>query len=198
MQRRADGPEPVHRRHAFDACSLGANTDPKDRISQLVYDAAGEVTQLKVGVGTSDAATERTLTYSNNGQVQTLLDAENNLTTYVYDGFDRPKEVDYPNPTKGSGTSNASDHEQLTYDANSNVTRVTLRNAIAIGFTYDKLDRQITKASSQLSDVTYTYDLLGRPLTTYYTSGGGTVINTFDALGRMTSSSSDSGGTAHR
>jgi YD repeat-containing protein len=72
------------------ACALGTQGSfGPDRIGQLVYDAAGQVIQNKVAVGTSDAATERTLTYTTNGMLATLKDAENNLTTYEYDGFDR-------------------------------------------------------------------------------------------------------------
>jgi YD repeat-containing protein len=86
------------------ACSLGTEGSfGPDRISQLVYDPASEVTQLKVAVGTSDAANERTLTWSNNGMLATLKDAENNLTTYVYDGFDRPSQTQFPSSTKGLG-----------------------------------------------------------------------------------------------
>src|SRR6185295_149484 len=106
---------------------------------------AGQATQNKVGVGTTDAATERTLTYSNNGQLVTLKDAENNLTTYEYDGFDRLSKVRYPNVAKGSGTSSSTDYEQLSYDANGNVTSRRLRDASSIGFTFDNLNRVTLK-----------------------------------------------------
>jgi hypothetical protein len=48
-----------------------------DRISKLVYDAAGQVTQQRVGVGTADEAAEVTTTYRPNGQVETVTDGEN-------------------------------------------------------------------------------------------------------------------------
>ncbi len=85
------------------------------------------------------AATERTLTYSNNGQVTSLTDGENNKTTYVYDGFDRLSQAQYPSSTKGAGASNASDYEQLGYDAASNVTSRRLRDGTSIAFTFDNL-----------------------------------------------------------
>ena len=39
-----------------------------DQISETQYDAASHVTQQLVGVGSSDAATERTMSWTNNGQ----------------------------------------------------------------------------------------------------------------------------------
>jgi YD repeat-containing protein len=72
-----------------------------------------------------------------NGLVATLKDAENNLTTYQYDGFDRLSKTLYPTALpQGAGTSNASDYEQLTYDANGNVLTRKVRSGVTIGFTY--------------------------------------------------------------
>jgi RHS repeat-associated protein len=167
------------------ACTLSTQgSDGPDRVSQAVYDAAGEVTQNKVGVGTSDAATDRTLTYTNNGLVQTLKDAENNLTTYEYDGFDRLSKTRFPLPTKGSNASSTTDYEQLlNYDANSNVGSRRLRDGTSIAFTYDKLDRVTLKdLPGTEPDVTYGYDLLGR-LTSANQSGNNLTF-TYDALSR--------------
>ena len=115
-------------------------------------------------MGTADAATERTLTYSNNGLVATLKDGENNLTTYEYDGFDRLSKTRYPNPTKGAGTSSTTDYEQLlSYDANSNPGSRRLRDGTSIAFTWDNLDRVTLKnLPGSEPDVSYGYDNLGR------------------------------------
>jgi RHS repeat-associated protein len=180
------------------ACTLGtAGSFGNDRITQTVYDAASEPTQFKEAVGTSDAATERTLTYSNNGKLATLLDGESNLTTYEYDGFDRLSKTRYPSTTKGSGTSSTTDYEQLTYDANGNVTSKRLRDGNSIGFTYDNLNRVTLKdLPGSEPDVAYTYDLLGRQLTAKFSSSGLGITNAYDALGRVTSSGSNVDGTA--
>lgn len=168
------------------ACTLGTQGSyGPDRISQLVYDAADEVTQLKVAVGTSDAATERTLTYSNNGMLATLKDGENNLTTYTYDGFDRPSQTQYPNTTKGSGTSNASDYEQLSYDANSNVTSRRLRDDNSVSFTYDNLDRLTVQGPPNPEpSSTFGYDNLGRLTSAAKAAFGISLSFTYDALSR--------------
>ena len=100
------------------ACNLTTQgTYGPDRITQNVYDAAGQIVQRRVAIGTADAAIERTMTYSSNGKLATLKDANNNLTTYEYDGFDRLTKTRYPSPTEGSGTSSTTDYEQLGYDA---------------------------------------------------------------------------------
>jgi RHS repeat-associated protein len=189
------------------ACTLSSQGSfGPDPIVETVYDAAGEVTQVQEGVGTADAANERTLTYSNNGRLKTLKDGENNLTTYVYDGFDRLSQTKYPSPTKGAGTSSTTDFEQLTYDANSNVTARRLRDGTSIAFTYDMLNRltlktlpggepdcsyaydnlgRLTSAGITGNNLTFTYDALNRNLTEVGPQG--TVTSAYDLAGRRTS-----------
>jgi RHS repeat-associated protein len=181
------------------ACTLGTQgSDGPDRITKFYYDPAGQNTSVLVAADTTDQAVERTLTYSNNGKVTSLKDGENNLTTYVYDGFDRLSQTQYPNSTKGAATSNATDYEQLTYDANSNVISRRLRDGQSIGFTYDALNRVTLKdLPGTTGDVNYTYDLLGRMLTAQLAYPYGVITNTYDALGRIVSSSSTMGGIAH-
>ncbi len=89
-----------------------------DRITKRIYNAASQITQQQVAVGTSDQANEAIYTYSDNGLLSTLTDAEINKTTYEYDGQDRLVKTLMPLPTTGSGASNAVDYEELGYDAN--------------------------------------------------------------------------------
>jgi YD repeat-containing protein len=180
-----------------DACTLGTQgTYGPDRITKATYDNANEVTKIQVAVGTADVADERSVTYSNNGLATSLLDAENNLTAYVYDGYDRPLKVIYSSLNKGVADTNSSDYEQLYYDANSNVTSRRTRSGSLINFSYDNLNRRTALSSSVLADRAYTYDLLGRQLTATFTTGGQGVTNAYDALSRLTSSSTNVGGTA--
>jgi RHS repeat-associated protein len=179
-----------------DACTLGTQGSfGPDRITKAIYDNANEVTQVQIAFGTGDAANERTLSYSNNGLVTSLTDGENNKTSYVYDGFDRLSQTQYPSPTKGAGTSNASDYELRTYDASSNLYSRQLRSGTTINYRYDALNRLTLKSSSALPDVSYTYDNLGRQLTAKFSSSGLGITNTFDALGRLTSSTSNMDGS---
>ncbi|HXG82050.1 MAG TPA: hypothetical protein VNJ05_09645, partial [Sphingomicrobium sp.] len=141
------------------------------------------MTQVQVAFGTTDQANERTLTYTNNGRLQTLKDAESNLTTYEYDGHDRLLKTRYPMPTKGANASSTTDYEQLGYDANGNVTSRRLRDATSIAFTYDNLNRPTLKdLPGSEPDVTYGYDNLGRLTSASQT--GNNLSFTYDALGR--------------
>jgi RHS repeat-associated protein len=186
------------------ACTLSTQgSDGPDRISQTVYDAASEPTQLKVAVGTADAATELTLTYTTNGQRQTLKDAENNLTTYAYDGQDRLSQTQYPTPTpKGAGTSNASDFEQITYENTASNTRTSgtvasrrLRDGTSIAFTYDNLTRLTLKTLPNSEPaVSYAYDNLDRPTSASQTGNG--VSTSWDALSRKTAETGPQGTTS--
>jgi RHS repeat-associated protein len=165
-----------------------------DQIGQTVYDTADQISQVKVGVGTADLANERTLTYTVNGRLQTLTDGENNKTTYVYDGFDRLSQTQYPSATKGSGTSNPADFQQLGYDANSNVTSRRLRDGTTIGLTYDNLDRVTLKdLPGSEPDVTYGYDNLDRLTSTSQT--GNSLAFGYDALSRKLTESGPQGTT---
>jgi hypothetical protein len=63
-------------------CTLGtAGSFGPDRITRYEYSLADEVTKQTAAYLTADAADEATLTYTNNGLLQTLKDAENNKTT---------------------------------------------------------------------------------------------------------------------
>uniref|UniRef100_UPI000688D502 RHS repeat protein n=1 Tax=Sphingomonas sp. URHD0057 TaxID=1380389 RepID=UPI000688D502 len=166
------------------ACTLDTTGSfGPDRISKAVYDDAGQVTQVQVAVGTTDAANERTLTYSNDGDLKTLKDAENNLTTYTYDEYDRLKQTQFPSPTKGAGTSNAADFEQLGYDSRGNVISRRLRDGLSIAFGYDNLNRvKLKDLPGTEPDVSYAYDNLDR--LTSATQTGNNLSFTYDALSR--------------
>lgn len=84
------------------ACTLGTEGSfGPDRIVKMSWDAVNRPTKATVAYGTADQADEATVTYSDNGRLTTLKDAENNLTSYEYDGFDRPLKTRYPVTTKG-------------------------------------------------------------------------------------------------
>lgn len=167
------------------ACTLGtAGSAGPDRITRLSYDAVGNVIKTTSAYGTADQSDDASATYTDNGKVATLTDGQGNKTSYGYDRFDRLLTTNYPSLTAGSGTSSATDYEQLTYDANSNVTSRLLRGGtLAINYGYDNLNRLTTKdLPGAEPDVTYGYDLLGR-LTSAATSAQ-TLSFSYDALGR--------------
>jgi RHS repeat-associated protein len=174
------------------ACTLATTGSAgPDRITKTLYDNVNRTVQVLSAYGTADVATDATRTYSNNGKVSSLADAQGNLTTYEYDGDDRVVKVRYPNTTAGAGTSSTTDYEQFAYDPNGNVTSRHLRgyasdNTQHIDYTYDALNRVTLKdLPGTEPDVAYSYDSLGRTTSTY--TAGNYVSIGYDALGRATS-----------
>jgi RHS repeat-associated protein len=173
------------------ACTLGsAGSFGPDRIRKTTYDAASQVTKTTAGYGTAAQSGEAAVTYNNNGTTATLTDAAGHLTTFEYDGFDRLTKTRYPLAST-PGSSSTTDYEQPTYDANGNMTQGRLRDGQTIAYTYDNLNRVATQLLGNAgidNDITYSYDLLGRPTSTSDVKGHGTPF-TYDALGRVLSES---------
>ena len=170
--------------------TTGANGS--DRVTKQIYDAASQVIKTQTAVGTANQADEVTTTYTGNGQVASVTDGENNKTLYTYDGHDRLSETHFPDKVT-KGVSAALDYEGLVYDANSNVTLRRLRDGQVHNFSYDNLNRVTLKdVPNQVYgeiDISYAYDLLGRP-TSISGTNGHFVNQTYDALGRTLTESS--------
>lgn len=167
------------------ACALGTQgTAGPDRISRTHYDVVGRISSVTVGLGTADQIEDATKTYTPNGLLATLRDANSNQTTYEYDGFDRQAKIRYPSPAS-PGTSSTSDYEQFSYLATSTVVRG--RDGQTTTYYFDGMGRMNYKGVPGTGqDVSYGYDLQGR-LTgaTFQTSGYPTVSNMYDELGRL-------------
>jgi RHS repeat-associated protein len=169
------------------ACTLGAEGSfGPDRIGKTVYDAAGQVTQVRVAMGTAEEAAEVSKTYNPSGQVMTVTDGEGNRTTYEYDGHGRLARTQFPVAAKGAQASNASDYEELGYDASGNVTSRRNRAGEVASYTFDALNRVTLKdLPGSEPDVSYGYDLLGRIVSASQPSHALSFI--YDALGRKLS-----------
>jgi RHS repeat-associated protein len=127
--------------------------------------------------------------------VLTVKDGANNLTTFIYDYYDRLSQVEFPLPTTGSGASNTSDYESYGYDNNGNLTSKRLRSGQSITLTYDALNRltQEQFPSGTSLPVYYGYDLLNRTLMASNSSPTGPgVAYVYDALSRVTSMTQNS------
>jgi RHS repeat-associated protein len=162
-----------------------------DRVEQRGIDALGRVIDYHRAFGTA-AASHEYVSFTPNGQIETVTDGEGNKTTYEYDGFDRLSKTRYPITTVAAATSSTTDYEQLGYDAASNVTSRRLRDGQTIGYSYDNLNRvtlrDLPNASVAEQDSTYSYDLLGR-LVSASADQTNQVLLTYDALGRKTNES---------
>ncbi|MGH7022554.1 MAG: hypothetical protein ACREEB_03070 [Caulobacteraceae bacterium] len=79
-----------------NACTqgLGSAAGP-DHITQFAYDLAGQKLSETRGVGTPIQGLYGTWTYGLDGEVLTTLDANNNLATSIWDGFNRLSKLEY-------------------------------------------------------------------------------------------------------
>lgn len=156
-----------------------------DRIVQTVYDVANRPLSSVSGIG-SGATISEAISYTANGQPKTLTDGKGNVSTYVYDGFDRVIRLCYPDSTLPCDAM-ATDYEAYDYDAASNVVAYRTRGGQTIGASFDHLNRQITLGGSATADRTFSYDNLNRPTVSAFVSGGPFSTNGWDALSRLTS-----------
>ena len=180
------------------ACTAGtpASSGP-DQITSTTYDAVNRPLVVTRGYGTSAWAPYATFVYTADGLTQSVKDANGNLTTTTYDGFNRATLVNFPSITTGSGTSDPANYEAYAYDNNGNVTSRRLRSGETLSFTYDALNRVTLKSYSSNAvnqDVYLGYDLLNRALYARFGSAGGSgVTSAYDALGRVTSTTDSNG-----
>jgi len=133
----------------------------------------------------------------------------NRATAYLLTPFvfplcspdDAPRPPRRPRSAIGTGISDTTDFEGYTYDANNNQTSVLRRKQAAgqtINLTYDALNRLITRTfpTGTEQPVYYGYDLLNRLLYANFNSATGPgIANTWDALGRQTSTTNAAGQT---
>ncbi|MBL8085612.1 MAG: hypothetical protein JNN26_23500, partial [Candidatus Obscuribacter sp.] len=152
-------------------------TDALSRVVERIYDDANRISSVKDPAG----ITAVTYTYRDNGQVATIKDARNNVTTYSFDGHDRPEKTTYPDAT----------FEQITgRDGNSNPLTMVTRSGATFTLTFDELNRIKTKTPSGQPTVTTVYDIAGRVVTvsTPVVAGdpsSGTFTNFYDTAGRF-------------
>ncbi len=199
-----------------NACSLGTQgSDGPDRITQTIYDTESRVLQVRKGVGTADQISYQTYSYTDNGQVENVVDANGNRTNYKYDGHDRLVEWVFPSTTRptnfnplstdalamGAGSPNASDYERYSYDANGNRLSLRKRDGSAITYQYDALNQMTVKivpqrpglSNNHTRDVYYEYDIRGLQTKARFDSiAGGGVSYAYDRYGRLTSETQNS------
>jgi RHS repeat-associated protein len=186
------------------ACTLGVEGGfGPDRITRHEYDDASQLLTVQRAYGTPLQQDYATYTYSPNGKRKTVKDANNNLSTFEYDGFDRLARLRFPVATKGANQSSTTDDELYEYDAVGNRTKLTKRDNREIDYTYDALNRvRVKTVPTSVSgapgySVYHRYDVRGLLWYARFGSDSGQgVTNTYDGFGRLRTSSSNMGGTA--
>jgi YD repeat-containing protein len=85
------------------ACAITspAGSFGPDRITRTNYDLAGRAVSVVMGYGSGATITE-SQTFTSNGLAATRTDGNGNVSTYVYDGYDRIARLRFPNAS-GAG-----------------------------------------------------------------------------------------------
>jgi RHS repeat-associated protein len=213
------------------ACMLAttSSTYGPDRITKNVYDAAGQLLKVIKAYGQTAAnglpqlqQDYVTYTYTDNGKQKTLKDANGNLTTYTYDGFDRLAAWAFPSKTAtgssapctigtiaeatdGFGNTVAGpsetraagdDCEKYAYDRNGNRAKLMKRDGSVIRYAFDALNRNTIKdiPGGTLNDVYFGYDLRGLQTFARFVSSSGTgITNVYDGFGQLQSTTNNMG-----
>jgi RHS repeat-associated protein len=173
-------------------------TDPVGRKSKTIYDGAGRVSQVIRAFGSTQTYADgssleqdyQSFTYTATGQPSTIKDANGNLTTYFYDGYDRLVRTNFPHDTV-TGTSDATDYELYAYDENGNPNLKRTRKGDYILSSFDALNREVWKedrigspVGTLENRVTYIYDKASRQKTVTQTDGY-LISHFYDTAGRV-------------
>ena len=163
------------------ACTLATTGSfGPDRITHNVYDNAGQLTQVQRAYATALQQNYATYSYTANGQGASVTDANGNVATMTYAGYDRQIRWNFPSPTTPGATS-STDYEQYGYDAVGNRTSLRKRDGSTLTYTYDNLNRMIVKVvpsragltAAQTRDVHYGYDMANLQLYARFDSASG-------------------------
>ena len=155
-----------------DADRLIKVTDPEGRISESEYYNNNRLFKTYQTLNGVKKKTSETA-YTSNQKQDYIIDANNNLTDYQYDDFDRLNITQYPDTS----------FERYTYDDANNLQEYRNRAGELITYQYDNIHRRTHKEVPGLKDVDYTYDKTG--LVDLVTSAGSTHNHDYDSAGRL-------------
>jgi len=167
--------------------------------------------------------------YSDNGKPLKITDANNNTTESVYDKFDRLRYTLFPDPINGArctaGPAEAvsaltcpvgATYEELRYSTsgapaaaaadlcsgNDQVCTKRTRNNQLIAYSYDTMNRVLTKVADSLPTVNFAYNLLSEPLSLSSLAAGSipnhTVSYDYNDVGRKASESNTLNGVTRQ
>ena len=153
-------------------------TDADGMVTHFGYDALSRLTDVwenyQSGQGQNgDTNVHTVYAYDANGNRGSIQDGNGHVTTFTYDDLGRLESETDP-----------LEHTWVyTYDAAGNRVSMADPNEATIGYGYDSLNRLLSiDYPSPDTDVTFTYDAVGRRLT--MVDGLGTTTWTYDALDR--------------
>ncbi|MEU4295011.1 DNRLRE domain-containing protein [Kribbella sp. NPDC026596] len=146
--------------------TLGTATDARGNATQYGADTNYDPSGYPLSITDPELAKTEFL-YDARGNVVQVKDALLRLTTAEYDAFGRPTKV--TTPYDATQTPAVTRTTQTDYDLNDNVTKETAPNGAESVSTFDAADNLLTKTlpdnNTTGRQVAYTYDVLGRKVT---------------------------------
>jgi RHS repeat-associated protein len=192
-----------------------------DKASQLVQVRKAVGTPLEQAYVTYDytlVGKQKYVVDANGNRAKFTYDGFNRQTGWYFPSTVKPAAFDSTNEDTvllTAGEASTTDHETYEYDDNGNRTVLTKRDGRKFTFNYDALNRVTTKivpddcvtgyactevADAATRDVYYNYDLFGLQTSASFGSAGGAdaVLNKYDGLGRLTSTTTSMGGMSRK
>lgn len=187
-------------RYEYDAANRPVKvTDPLGGVTTFAYDANGNLLSLKdarnnttsyaydsmnrVLTRTDPLLRAQSYAYDAAGNLTKFTDRRGKVTTFTYDNLNRRTFAGFGTVVGAQSTTYES-KINYTYDAGHRVTK-TVDSAYGTNtYTYDGLNRLLSKATPQGS-ISYTYDAANRPAT-MTVAGQAAVSYAYDADGRLT------------
>jgi RHS repeat-associated protein len=185
-----------------DACTLGqAGAYGNDRITKNTYNPFGDLIRVQTAYGTSLQQDYATYSYTPNGKMASMIDANGYQATMSYDGLDRQTKWNLPSKTQ-LGAVSTDDFEAYTYDDNANRLSMRKRDGRVINYTYDALNRMASKIvpdggapATATRDVYYGYDLRGLQTYARFDSPTGEGVSFgYTGFGEVSSATTTMGG----
>ena len=162
--------------------SATKTTSPGGASKSAAYTNTAAATKYLPSSTTDDGANSTTFTYNGSGNALTSTNALAATATLTYNTNGTIATATAP----GNGT-NKTVYAHNTNNQLSTVTPVTGAGLVARTFTYDDFGRTKTATNGRNQTITYGYDLQDRLLTTAFSEGTATVVNSYTDTGLLAS-----------
>jgi YD repeat-containing protein len=176
-------PDQTTKTNAYDGPgNLVSVTDQAGNQVQYTYDAANQLASV-VQVNSPNSNANTTIYgYDANGNPMLLEDANTHATVNYFDVLNELTQKTLPDATLA---------ETRQYDQNGNLATVTHFNGVTTTYTYDQLNRLLSRATTGEATVSFTYTATGKRQT--MSDASGTTTYSYDSMDRLISKATPEG-----
>jgi RHS repeat-associated protein len=178
-----DYPDGTKKTNAYDGPgNLVSVTDQADNVVEYTYDAANQLKNVVQASSPNSGANTTIVGYDANSNPIVLQDANLHVTASSFDLANELTAKTLPDSTLT---------ESRNYDPAGNLLSVTHFNGVTTTYTYDTLNRLLSRATPGETTVSFTYTATGKRHT--MTDASGTTTYGYDAMDRLTSKAAPEG-----